>query len=72
VQRGGYGTFPWIGMFMVREKISQAIFSVSAFPRSGGCRRKLENEDGNNRLEESRGIGMIGVEELLDFRSSIL
>lgn len=72
MQRGGYGTFQWIGMIVVREKISQAVFSVSAFPRSGGCRRKLENEDGNNRPEESRGVGMIGVEELLDFRSGIL
>lgn len=57
---------------MVREKISQADFSVSAFPRSGGCKRNLEHEDGNNRPEESQRIGMIGVEESLDFRRGIL
>ncbi|PXX22859.1 hypothetical protein C7972_12238 [Arenibacter sp. ARW7G5Y1] len=54
-------------MFMVREKISQTVFSVSAFPHSGGCKRKLEHEDGHNSPEGIRRIVRFGVEELIDF-----
>jgi len=62
VQPGCYGTLQWIGMIAAREKKSKAVFSASALPRSGGCRRKLEHKDVNNGQEESSCIERIGVE----------
>ena len=60
MQRGGYGTFPWIGMIVVKKKKSQVDFSLFVLSRDHKDIRHVERKDLNRRPTEHVYMGNIG------------